>query len=206
MPTTSTRFPAMPAEWRGVDARGGINTRCWRCLRVPSVRSTSVEHSRKRLPQHHEVHHYRPVLDVEQVKPHRFLPREFGAATDLPEPGHPRLEQHPPARVVAVLFHLAWQGRPRTDQGHLPAQHVPELRQLVQRMAPYSAPRRRHPRVLADLEEHPVGVMEVPEVVLFLLGADSHGPEFPHPESLAMDADTFLPVEHRSSTAQLDQS
>src|ERR1700676_5136356 len=137
MPTTSTRFPAMPAECRGVDACGGVITRCRGCLWSPSVRPASVEHGCKRLPQHHEVHHHRPVLDVQQVKSHRLLPWELGAAADLPEPGHARLDQQPPARVVAVLLHLAWQRRPWTNKGHLPTQHVPELRERVPPAAPY---------------------------------------------------------------------
>ena len=49
--------------------------------------------------------------------------------------------------------------RPRPDQAHLAAQHVDELRQLVERRRAQEPPDARDARIVGDLEE-PVGLVE----------------------------------------------
>src|SRR5688500_8273659 len=56
----------------------------------PSVGPLTGHDGTYRLPQDRRVEGERPVLDVAQVQPDRFLPRQVAASADLPQPGHPR--------------------------------------------------------------------------------------------------------------------
>ena len=58
------------------------------------------------------------------------------AAADLPQPGQPGRALDVVDDVVAVAGELLDHHRPRADQAHLAAQHVDQLRQLVERGAP----------------------------------------------------------------------
>src|SRR3954451_11266854 len=100
-------------------------------LLADALSTGPLQHRPDGLPEDHEVERQRPVLDVADVDPHRVVPREVGPAADLPEPGEARLDQEAAMHVVAVLLHLGLQRRPRADQRHVPAQHVDQLRQLV---------------------------------------------------------------------------
>ena len=72
-------------------------------------------------------------------------------------PGVSRSRRRPCADDVLVLGE---DQRARPDEAHLAAQHVEELRQLVDRPAAQEAAERRHPRVVRDLE-HPRAVLGV---------------------------------------------
>ena len=65
-----------------------------------------------------------------------------GAAVDLRPAGDPRLDREPAALALVVLLDLHRQRRARADQRHLAAQHVDEVRQLVERGPRSSAPTR----------------------------------------------------------------
>jgi hypothetical protein len=62
-----------------------------------------------------------------------------------------------------------WQCRSRTDQAHIAAEHVDELRQLVQARAFEDPSDLRAPRVLGQLEQRPaftlVGERQVDEAL-----------------------------------------
>ena len=51
-----------------------------------------------------------------------------------------------------VLLDFVRQRRPRPDERHVAAQHVPELRQLVEAGLAQNVPDRRDPRIVGDLE------------------------------------------------------
>ena len=111
------------------------------------------EDGRDGLEQDREVQPDRPALEIQEVEPHEVVEVELGAAGDLPQAGDAR--QHEVALLVPVLelLEVALRQRPRPDERHLPAQHVDELRELVERVAPQHAPDARLARVLADLEQ-----------------------------------------------------
>src|SRR5437773_142766 len=97
-----------------------------------------------------EVAKERPPCDVEVIELHHLLERNAAAAVHLPRPRAPRLQiQALAAPRLHVPVLIQDQG-PRADQAHLPTQHVEELRQLVERIAPQPAPEPRHPRVVRD--------------------------------------------------------
>ena len=98
------------------------------------------EHGRDRLEQDRQVEPDRPALEVEEVEPHEVVEVELGAAGDLPQAGH--AGQHEVALLVPVLelveVALGQRRGPTSDIS--PAQHVEQLRQLVERVAAQEAP------------------------------------------------------------------
>ena len=61
--------------------------------------------------------------------------------------------EHPPPVPAFVLLHLVRQRRPWPDERHVAAQHVPELRQLVEARVPQEWPIARDPRIVDELED-----------------------------------------------------
>ena len=72
--------------------------------------------------------------------------------------------------------------RPRADEAHVAAEHVPELRQLVEARAPQEAADARHPRVVASLNIGSLEARRTDELGEPLLGVGHHRPELEHPE------------------------
>ena len=145
----------------------------------------------------------RPVLEVEEVEPHEVVEAEVRAAGDLPEAGHAR--QHEVALAVPALepLEVAQRQRPRADEAHLAAQDVPELRDLVEREPAQHRADGRHARVLADLEERPVGLVRGLELGLLDRRVGAHGAELQHPELLLAEADAPVAVEHGPARVEL---
>src|SRR5215207_3552577 len=93
----------------------------------------------------------RPVLYVEEVEPDHLVEREAVAPRHLPQARHPRLHVETLAVPKLVRLHLVRNRRARADDAHVSAQHVQELRQLVQTRAPQPPSRARDARVLVEL-------------------------------------------------------
>ena len=119
----------------------------WRYLSGPRPAVPAAASRRGRRPppprQHAQraredarVERERAVLDVVDVELDPLRPRQRGAAVDLRPAGQAGPDRQPPALALAVLGDLRGHGRARADQRHLAAQHVPEVRQLVERGAP----------------------------------------------------------------------
>src|SRR5436190_14653465 len=87
------------------------------------------------------------VLDVPEVELDAVAPRQRGATVDLRPAGEPGLDGQAPALAVGVLRDLDRDRRPRADDGHVAAQHIDQVRYLVERRAPQEAPHSRDPRV-----------------------------------------------------------
>ena len=78
-----------------------------------------------------------------------------------------------------------------TDERHVPAQHVPELRQLVDLESSQEVPEREHARVVRSgdrARRRPL--------------LDAHGAELVHDERLAAPADARGEVEDRAPTLE----
>ena len=120
------------------------------------VGAGAADHGRDGLREDRDVQPDRPVLEVVEVEPDQVVEAEARAARDLPEAGH--AGEHEVALAVPglELLVVAQRQRPRADEAHLAAEHVPELRDLVQREAPEDRADRGHARVLADLEQRAV--------------------------------------------------
>src|SRR5436190_9093152 len=145
--------------------------------------------------QDRDVEPERPVLEVVEVEPHEVVEAEIGTAGDLPEPGQAR-ENEVALEVPALeLLVVAQRQRSRPDEAHLAPEHVPDLRDLVQREAAENRPDRGHARVLADLEEGPVRLVRRFELGLAPSCAGVHRAELVHPELALAQPDAGVAVE-----------
>ena len=142
----------------------------------------------------------RAVLDVVEVVaqlPGGAEVRARVAAAQLGPAGDARPQQMAPGvvRVLALQLgdHLGPLG-PRADQRHVAADHVPQLRQLVD-VGPAQEP--------ADLG-HPVVGGLGPADDAVGLGVGAHRAQLHDLELLAVLAEAALAVEHRAAVLELD--
>ena len=106
--------------------------------------------------------------------------------------------QHEVALAVPVLEPLvvAQRQRPRADEAHLAAQHVPELRQLVEREPAQDARRRVVTRGSSRiLNSGPSASFARLELGLPLGRARDHRAELEHPELALAEPDAPVAVE-----------
>ena len=78
-----------------------------------------------------------------------------GAAVDLPQTGDAGLDGKARKPVRGIVLDLVRDRRPRSHQRHLAAQHVPQLRQLVEARAPQRPAEAGHALVAGHLELGP---------------------------------------------------
>ena len=97
--------------------------------------------------------------------------------------------------VLVVLVDLVAERRPRPDRAHVPAQDVPELRELVDRGPPQDPPDARDPAV--SMVDRVAGA--------HALRADDHRPQLQDVEVDAVLPDTGLSVEDRPAILELDR-
>ena len=112
------------------DAAGHRRRRA-RAARPGTVREQDLHVEPERAAAH--------VLEVERD---HLLERQLRAAADLPQAGDARLDGEAREPVLGVALDLVLDRRARADQRHVAAQHVPQLRQLVEARAAQE-PRRR---------------------------------------------------------------
>ena len=154
---------------------------------------------------------------VAEVEPHHLVERRPAAPGHLPQPGDARLGvEHAPAVPRLVLLDLVGERRPRSDERHLAAQDVPELRQLVEARLAQEPPDRRDPRVVGHLEHAVVAAvlarlsarLDEPAHVLVMervIRVRVHRPELQHRERLRILTDADLPEEDRARRRQLHE-
>src|SRR5207249_11031719 len=100
-----------------------------------SVRLTRTRECRERSDDKLYVVEERPVGDVQIVQPDHLLERNLASSHHLPWAGTARLEVEAlPAPGVDVTI-LVQDERPRPHQTHLAADHIEQLRELVERVA-----------------------------------------------------------------------
>src|SRR5258708_6716145 len=81
---------------------------------------------------------------------------------------------------------LGGQRRPRTDQAHLAAKHVEELRDLVDRGDAQEAADPGNARIVRNLEHRAVGLVEVDDMMARTVGAIDHGAQLDERERPAV--------------------
>src|SRR6266542_3421563 len=135
------------------------------------------------------------VLDVPDVQLDALCPRQPGAAVDLGPAGDAGLDLQPPALASRVLLDLVAQGRPRADDAHVPAHHVPELGELVDG-EPAEQP--------ADSGDARVSLVDG-EAGAHRLGTDDHRAQLEQVEVDAIPAHASLAVEDGAAVLQLDR-
>ena len=103
----------------------------------------------ERAPEDPKVEPEAPVVDVPDVERELFLPREPVPSAHLGQAGQAGRDLVAARLLGGVALEVLRQQRARTDQRHVAAQHVPELRQLVEAGGAEPAADGRQARVVA---------------------------------------------------------
>src|SRR6266487_1043554 len=170
----------------------------------PLVSTGPVDDRRPCLPENLQIEGERPVLDVAQIEPDRLLPGQIRPAADLPQAGQARLDREPAPHLAAIARGLLRQCRPGPDQGHIPEQHVDELRKLVERPPAQPPADLSDPGIAADLEEHPARLITHGELRLPGVRTHHHGPELVQGERASIPADPWLPEQDGTAVSHPD--
>src|SRR5205807_3758964 len=108
-----------------------------------SVCATLLEDDRNCSREQLDVAPKRPVGDVEVVQRHHFGEGDLASSEHLPEPCDPGSESEATAVPSDDVLVLIEDQRAWADQAHLVAEHVEQLRQLVQRPRAQESAERR---------------------------------------------------------------
>src|SRR6185436_19328725 len=112
----------------------------------------------------------------------------------------------PSVMPVGVAGDVVEWMRPWAHQAHVPQEHVPELRQLVDAPATQRLAELRDPRVVGQLERRTaLDLVTGPERVALRVGAAAHRPELGDRERLAITARARLAEEDRAPVRDEDQ-
>ena len=108
--------------------------------------------------------------------------------------------------MLAVLFDFGFDDRPRTNEAHLAAEDVPQLRQFVEAGLADEVADPGDPGIFLQLV---IGFPFGPEGGIFreqflqhLVGVGNHAAELPGAEAATMAADPFLRIEDRTGRAE----
>src|SRR6059036_533860 len=104
-----------------------------------------------------------------------------------------------------VRAHFLGNRRTRTDQAHVAFEHVPELRQLIEREPAQDSADPCDARVGLYLEHWPAHFVEVTDFAEALVRVGDHRAEFVESKRAAVEADALLLEEDRARRRDLDR-
>ena len=136
---------------------------------------------------------------------HVEFERRTVARRDLPQAGNAGFHVEAPELVKFVMVDLVDRMRPRSDQAHLAAQHVPELREFVEAVAADETSDASDSGVAVDLENRALSLVASAQVFLEVCGIGHHGAKLVTTEAAAFGASTFRRVEDRTGRVQPDE-
>src|SRR5208282_5320205 len=139
-----------------------------------------------------------PVLDVSEIKVHVEFERRTVARRDLPKTCNARFHVKAPELVKFVMVDLVDRMRPRSNQAHLAAQHVPELWQFVEAVAADRASDSRDSGVVVDFEDRALSLVAGAQVFLELCGIGHHRAKLVATEAASFGAGAFRAVKNRT--------
>src|SRR5262249_33754954 len=93
----------------------------------------------------------RPAFEILAIVLDALVVARAGAAADLPQPCDPRADQQIITAIAAVAIKLRARDRTRADEAHVAAQHVEQLRQLVEARLAQERANLGYPRINAQL-------------------------------------------------------
>src|SRR5579862_8550109 len=186
----SAAIPAVPA--RNIPSADRYVRRKIICL-------TSVFPSEKGEDHDLQVQEDAPVLEIKEVRPDAFAQVRIAAeALYLRQTRDARLRIVPRVVVRYLLLEILDQFRalgPGAHEAHVPLQHVPELRHLVDIPRPHEGSHTQAPRVVLD------GPLRAGAA----LGIQPHAADLEHLEGLAVAAHPPLAIENRAGRFEVNQ-
>src|SRR5262249_9509650 len=171
-----------------------------------SLTCASAGHYRRNGPKDQvEIADQAPVIDVLKVHVHPLFERDLIAAARLPNASQAGSNGQAPPLPGLVLHDLAGYRWPGSHDAHFAAQHVDELRQLVDRVPSHPAADRGDPRITLDLEYRSALLVVRFERLAQPFGVGDHRTKLEHMEGFAVYPDAALLEAVWSSRGQLDR-
>src|SRR5579884_2703171 len=106
--------------------------------------------------------------------------------------------------VYFVLLHFGGQRRAWSDEAHVAFNGVPELRELVEAVFPEDAADAGDARVVGDLEQNAVALVQVLEAVTKLVGIGDHCSKLVATKDSALTADAVGGIEDWTAGVEAD--
>ena len=139
-----------------------------------------------------------------QVHPHPLVEGDGVTADDLPDAGEAGQHGQTLALPGRALERFVDRQRTRSDERHVAAQHVPQLRQLVHAGFPQPTADPGRAWIAAHLECRPVLLAVLAELRLHAIGIEPHRAELINAEPASAQSFAFLRIERRSARRKLD--
>lgn len=127
------------------------------------------------------------------------------ARLDLPQARKAGRDSQSDEMVWGVLFDLRCERRPRPHEAHLTAEHVDQLRQLVEAVLAKNPPQSRYAGVIGNLEKNRASFIARQQAALQMVGVDNHRSEFVHGERDPVPAYSPGQVENWTACFDADQ-
>src|SRR5438067_13656012 len=119
-----------------------------RCISISPIAFKQRQHC---LGYDVDVQTGRPLANVKLIEQHAIVIAEVGPTRHLPQARDSRLHTGMKPEYLAIETRFAFNDRPWTDDAHVAAQNVPDLRQLVQAELAEQGTKSGYARVLAEL-------------------------------------------------------
>jgi hypothetical protein len=132
------------------------------------------------------------MLDIPYVEIEPLGPTERVPSRNLREAGDARTNVVAPPMIVRIQWKVLHEQRPRSDETHIAAQHVEQLRQLVDRRRSQPPAKRRETAMVR--QQVPLGV-----------ALTGHRAKFQELERPIVETGANLPEEHRPAETRANQ-
>ena len=116
-----------------------------------SIGPMGKKHDANRFEEQKGIHPGRPVADVIRIQLNALFVGCVVAARYLPQARDAGFDHRIEAEIGAVFFDLFGDDRPRSDEAHVAADHVPKLRQLIEASLAQEAADAGNSRIVAEL-------------------------------------------------------
>ena len=151
-----------------------------------------------------EIETQRPRINILEIEAHPFLEGQVVTPADLPETGAAGAHGEAAALPVFIFGDLGGDGGAGAHEGHIAHEDVPQLGQLIERIAAQPAAHGGDARVVLDLEHGAGDFVELFEFSADLLGVGDHGAELDHVEFAAAQGAAPLCKENGAGRGEAD--
>src|SRR6266545_6098310 len=164
------------------------------CWPRPVTSTSASQHGPDGLQEDVHVEAQRPILDVVTVDPKSLVGIEVAPTRDLPQPRDSSTDLMAGAEELVVRVDLLDGEGARSHDAHVPSEHVPQLRQLVQAQRSERPPHASETWIVLQLEERLREVDGLPFERPLVVG--NHRPELVHSEHIPVLRHTELREEY----------
>src|SRR5579862_6048018 len=131
------------------------------------------------------------------------------SAIDLPQTRDPRAHAEPSSLPILTVFGeqlvISDLQRTGTNQTHIRAQNIEQLRKFVNAGFPQEASDGCEPGIVLDFEYRPLDFIQVLEVTQPFFRIHNHGAELVNRKDALVQTNTFLYEEYRPWRGELDE-